>query len=141
MEKELYEEFKNIIKNIIKKGKNITLDVLEEMISSTKQFCENFNLDLLKCAWNYEEKSTKFYTFEDAIKWVKNNYPKIKTDIMGACIYKEIKKDIIMLHICYMNNNEEPLLDGNYSHILVKCLEMDKELIIQFGDKDLLLIR
>jgi hypothetical protein len=92
-------------------------------------------------AWNYEEKSTKKYSFEDSLSWVKSNMPQ---NIKSAVIYKEedrTEEGIIKLHICFLDDEQNPLLNGEYPHLSVFTSEIDNELRNSFGDKSLIILK
>ena len=92
-----------------------------------------------KMAWNYEEKNTKKYSFTEAVDWAKSNMPE---NIDAVAIYKEDNEnDVIRLHLCYLDKDENPLLNGKHPHLVVNTFEMDNELTNAFSDKSLIVLK
>jgi len=124
-EKEIWEILKMSIKELV-----------EEL---GRKFKVIISVETLKMAWNYEEKHVKMYSFAEAIEWAKTNMP---NDINGVVILKELSEDgHIRLHICYLDQDEVPLLGGSHPHLDVYAKSIDNELQYNFGDKDLLVLR
>jgi len=114
-------------------NKNVEI-VWEELKDRSKIV---FTKEHLKMAWNYEEKNTKKYSFTQAIDWIKMNMP---DGIREAAIYKDEKTNVINLHLCYILN-DEPILNGNYPHLVVNTIELDNEFLDNFGDKNLIVLK
>ncbi len=113
-------------------------DFVEEV---TKRSKEILTPEHIKMAWNYEEKNTKKYSFLESVNWVKSNMP---TNIKAAAIYREengTDNGIIKLHLCFLDEEDNPLLNGGYPHIVINTLELDNELLNNFGDNNLIVLR
>ena len=103
----------------------------------------------IKYAWNYEEKHCKEYFLEEAVTWFRANSPAPKK--LPACIFVQYPKGKseyrksggeIRLHHCFVNEeNNTPLLDGQYPHRVVYTLEVGKDLLEQLAGKELLLLK
>ena len=93
----------------------------------------------IKMAWNYEEKNTQMYSFEEAVDWTKRNMPE---GINSLAILKENNADdSITLHLTYLDENQNTLVDGEFPHLVVNTFEIDNEFINMFGNKDLILLK
>jgi len=136
MTDKILELLKNIDIEDIKKFLNSDVNELLKELKDKVDFV--LKEEHLKMVWNYEEKNTTKYSFNEAVKWFKFNMPQgIKT----AAIYKDKKDEVINLHLCFLNENNEPLLKGDYPHLVVKTMEIDNEFIANFGDKDLIVLK
>lgn len=110
-----------------------------------KKFDEAINQNggyksFVRFAWNLEEKETDELTLEFVMKWVKSNFnPKIHS---SACLY--VKKQafgVTQNHLCYLDKQNEPMLDGKEKHLIIYAKKMDKELKEQLGNKDMLIFK
>jgi hypothetical protein len=95
--------------------------------------------NLVKYAWNYEEKFCRQYSLEEAIKWFKMNRPRVAK---AGCIFRRQREDVgVTLHHCFLDASNNPLLDGAHPHRAVHTPELCLDLEKQFGTKDLLVLR
>jgi hypothetical protein len=134
--------------------KNLSLDIaqvsstsFEELINGLKnEVGSKFNLSrdsaerILKIAWNYNEKNCEEYSLEEAIKWFKLNLPK---NASGGVLLKiaSTNSGELKLHHCFIDTDENPLLDGSYPHLVVNVLKLSENLGNQFGDKDMIILK
>ena len=97
--------------------------------------------EALRYAWNYDEAYRREYTFEEAIKWFKSYAPK-DASADGCLLLEKRKAEPYMIHHCFISKRDEkPLLDGKHPHRLVKAQQVSNELLKNFGDKNMLIIR
>ena len=97
---------------------------------------------LIKTAWNLEEKYCSKYSLEEAIKWIKLNKP---SEATGGILLKMSPSDKndknIVLHHCFIDKDQNPLLDGKHPHLIVYTREISDDLIGHFSEKDMLLFK
>ena len=122
------------LKNGIKDLFNYAKDKLFDLFDDDKDL-----EDALKIAWNYEEQNTSEYTMEDAVKWIKININ--RNVYSGACLFKEKTSLGLCLHLCFIDNNEEPLLGPADKHKVIFCNRIDESLAKQFGNKNLIIFK
>ena len=136
MENLIKNELKKIIMKKIMDKSGINISTITAKLADLGL---PYDEDTLKISWNYSEKNTKNYSFTELLDWVKLNLPE---HIKKACIYKTIdeSKKHIQLHICFLDGNDEPLLDGDFPHQIVKTISLDKKLQDGFGNKDILIL-
>ena len=64
--------------------------------------------------------------------------------VKKACILKQINstrnEDIIVLNICFLDDNDNPLLSGEFPHQVVYTLMLDEKLKNNFGHKDMMIL-
>ena len=147
-DRELIMDVRNIkaaMKFLKDQGKDILLMELGDIINEAKKNCEELLAytgsweNLVKYAWNYEEKRSFNYSLEDAIKWFKANMP---PDASGGCIYKKsLKTREIVLHHCFIDKDNNPKLDGSVPHRVVYTIQLSQDLEQQFQNKDMLVFK
>lgn len=108
--------------------------IKEELSSSgLEQTAEN-----IKILWNYSEKNTKEYSFNELLSWAKDNIP---SNVKKVCVFKESALDkYIKLHICYLDEDDNPVLNGDFPHQVVNALTLDEDLTEKFGNKNMLVL-
>ncbi len=103
-------------------------------------------MDFFKEAWSLEEKNTDVFAFKECIQWSKENIGQFKL----VAVYKTLNKDSLDakgkprkmdIHVCFMNDKKEPVLDGSASHLLVHCDEIDSDFANCFGNKDMIVLQ
>lgn len=115
-------------------------DEFEKGISNFKELNKYDKEDLIRTAMNYEEKNVLEYTFEEILKWFKNNMPKNTTNIQGCVLKKQIEEKIELTH-CFLDSNNKPLLFKEYPYRVVKTYTLSKDLEKQFSGKDMLILK
>ena len=94
---------------------------------------------LIKTAWNLDERYCSKYSLEEAIKWIKLNKP---SEATGGILLKVSPSDgNIVLHHCFIDKDQNPLLDGKHPHRIVYTREISEDLTRQFGEKDMLVFK
>lgn len=155
--KTIIREARDSIKEIIKEKAPRLMSIAEEEVADRlKQkigdLLENISYDtliqLIKLAWNFEEKYQENYGLEDAIKWFKSNHPGKQ---YLACILMSVKleitklkeiPDMISLHHCFIETEtNNPVLDGSLPYRVVKTLTLKDDLKNAFGNKDMIILR
>lgn len=100
-----------------------------------------------KEAWNCQELKSEKFTFLECIQWVKKY---IKKEVhSGACLLLLDEKSIIdkndkhkyKLHLCLLDKDDNPLLDGNTPHIYIYTNELDADLLGQFKNNTMLILK
>ena len=135
---------RTLMEFIKKQGKDVLLMEVGDIITTAKNNCDELLSytgsweNLVKYAWNYEEKRCLKYSLEDAIKWFKANMP---SDASGGCIYKKSSTKEIVLHHCFIDKNNEPRLDGTTPHRIVYTIQLSQDLEQQFQNKDMLVFK
>jgi len=132
----------NLIKDLILNlSKSKYIDIAIDTIVNIKKQLElrgsEINTETIKIFWNYSEINVDEYSFNELLSWVKENIP---SNIKRACVYKDTLGTLIQLHICYFNENDEPILNGDFPHLVVNTLSLDNVLSEKFGDKDMLVL-
>jgi len=111
---------------------------LRERIVDFAGSAEEFD-ELVKFAWNYEEKFCGEYSMEEAVGWFKANMPKTAA---GACLLKAPRgTNALTLHHCFLDHQDNPMLDGRHPHRAVHTIGITPELAKQFGTTDLLILK
>jgi len=106
-------------------GKELLLSKPEEL-EELKQ--------MAKMAWSYEEKNTLDFSIDDAVIWFKANMP---AGVSEGCILKHKTSPNFELHLCFLKN-DEPLLNGEYPHLVVKSLSIGDGLKERFERTDMI---
>lgn len=129
----------NIIKIVKESGpvlKNITSlvsHISKELFLKSPEELEQLK-QMAKMAWSYEEKNTLDFTIDDAVNWFKANMPE---GVNEGCILKHKTSPNFELHLCFLKN-DEPLLDGEYPHLVVKSLSIGEGLKERFERTDMI---
>jgi len=113
--------------------------VQTHVVDKAKDLFKN-NFQLLKIYWNYEEKSTPSYTFQEVVSWLKTNLLLNKDHYGGVYYFPPNEKNIIILHVFFLDGNR-PLIDGTAPHLLINTLEIDEDLKNMFKANPLLIIK
>ena len=98
-------------------------------------------------AWNFEEIKIDEYTFAACIQWLKKHMDKTKYG--AGCLLKldeqtSLKKDIeypLQFHLCFLDHNNNPLLDGDAPHVYIHTKKLDSDLAASLADKPMLIIK
>lgn len=90
--------------------------------------------------WNLEERTEDTISFEEVLKWLKQNLnPTIHS---GGCLYvsdtKTLAKDY---HVCFLDKNNKPMMDGKEKHLIIHAAKCDKALAEQLGDKNMIVFK
>lgn len=135
MGKEILEQLK------IKSGESV-VNILDKVKDDIKSKIDNISVDDIlsgiKTAWNLKEIKTEELSLEKCISLIKSEFnPKLYS---SACIIKkdisDIKKYKFKIHICFLDKNDEPILNGNALHWIIHTNKLDNNLLNQFGSKD-----
>jgi len=138
----MVNEIPQIVKNLMQdmltnidiNHKDIMKNITQELINKGSEL----DLETLKMFWNYSEQNTKQYSFKELLIWVKSNIP---LNIKKACVYKIVKENNrIQLHIVYLNENDEAVVNGDFPHKVVNTLSLDSELNEKFGNKNMIVL-
>ncbi|MEB3191906.1 MAG: hypothetical protein VKL42_16315 [Snowella sp.] len=117
---------------------NLTEDI-KKRVEGLKRLNPSTMERLIKTAWNLEEKHCSEYSLEEAIKWIKLNKP---SEATGGILLKMSPSDKdIVLHHCFIDKDQNPLLDGKHPHRIVYTREISEDLSRQFGEKDMLVFK
>ena len=142
----IIEQIKPFLKEFIDLGHNFAKVGIEDAFTYVKDRVATYSSDdnlrlALKYAWGYEEKYCLEYSLEEAIKWFKVNLP-TGISSKGCLLKDQLQGGSFRLHLCFIESESNiPLLDGNYPHLTVKALKIDKALQGQFHGKDMLIIQ
>lgn len=142
---ELLKELLGVVK--IKAGETAK-DIFNKLQSDIKSKVENTSTDdilsFIKLAWNLEEIQIEELSLEKCISLVKKEFN--QKLYSSACILD--KKDVdrnskyrFEIHICFLDKNNEPMLKGNAKHWIIYANSLDKDLLNQFGDKDMVILK
>lgn len=134
---ELLKELLKIVK--IKAGESA-----EEVLNIIKnRLLEIISLENIKKAWNLKEMEIEELSLEQCISLVKKEFN--QKLYSSACI---LRKDVdrnskyrFEIHICFLDKNNEPMLNGNTLHWIVYTNKLDSNLLNQFSDKDMILLQ
>ena len=140
MKDKLLEE---LLKELLKVVKVKAGESAEEVLKIIKEHLSDaISLENIKEAWNLEEIKTEELSLEKCISLVKKEFnQKLHS---SACILN--KKDIdskykFEIHICFLDKNNEPMLNGNAKHWIVYTNKLDSSLLNQFAGKDMILLK
>lgn len=147
-EKKITEDFKEILSSIkIKTGEAVN-DIVDRVKINLKDKIDNINSDDLiiffKRAWNLEELEMDILTLEKCIYFVKKEFnPKLYS---SACILdsKNVNRNSkyrFEIHICFLDKNDNAILNGNAKHWIIHTNTLDKDLLNQFGNKDMIILK
>lgn len=97
--------------------------------------------------WNFEEIKVDEYTFSSCIQWLKKHIDKSKHS--AGCLLKvEQDKSLdkhneypLHFHLCFLDNNNNPLLDGKSPHAYIYAKKIDEDLSDSFENQSMLLIK
>lgn len=131
---DLIESFPEYLRRVNSDLKDL-FDIIEKKYGGIKSF--------IKTTWQLEEKTVEQFSFEDVLLWVK---PRMNKQLYsGACVYKieshKKKMNKNDVHICFLNLNSEPLLDGSAEHLLVHAESLDSMLVKYFGREPMIVLR
>ncbi len=123
-----------LLKKLSSIGKDISSSIKDynQIIQEMGGFTE-----ILKTAWNLEEKDVDILTFEMIISWTKQNFN--QREYSGACLIRNKSKT--EYNLFFLDKNDNPLLDGSAKHIIFYSKKIDDDLKMQLSDKDMLLIK
>lgn len=129
--------FKNL-KDSFNNGIILRIEDIKNILSKEDQ--ENLTIEQLKIEWRYEEINVEKYTFSNAVTWIKLN---IGEGIKKAAILKNRDNvtNIVTLKIILIDENNNPVLDGKLPQMIINTYQIDEELMNNFGDKNLLIIK
>ena len=142
MNNKLLEE---LLKELLKVVKIKAGESAEEVLSIIKNhLLDVISVENIKEAWNLEEIKTHELSLEKCISLVKKEFnQKLHS---SACILD--KKDVdrnskyrFEIHICFLDKNNEPMLNGNAKHWIIYTNALDKDLLNQFAGKDMILLK
>ena len=147
-EKKITEDFKEILSSIkIKTGETVN-DIVDRVKINLKDKIDNINSDDLiiffKRAWNLDELEMDTLTLEKCIYFVKKEFnPKLYS---SACILdsKNVNRNSkyrFEIHICFLDKNDNAILNGNAKHWIIHTNTLDKDLLNQFGSKDMIILK
>lgn len=134
---ELLKELLKIVK--IKAGESA-----EEVLNLIKNnLLDIISVENIKQAWNLKEIKTEELSLEQCISLVKKEFN--QKLYSSACILKKDanrnSKYKFEMHICFLDKNDEPMLNGNTLHWIVYTNKLDSNLLNQFSDKDMILLQ
>lgn len=134
---ELLKELLGVVK--IKAGESA-----EEVLNIIKnRLLEVISLENIKKAWNLKEIEIEELSLEQCISLVKKEFN--QKLYSSACILKKDadrnSKYRFEIHICFLDKNDEPMLNGNTLHWIVYTNKLDSNLLNQFNDKDMILLQ
>lgn len=145
---DLVDSVKKALKNITisagESARNI-IGKIEKEISDTindVQIDELFKA--LKVAWKLEELEMDTLSLEKCIALVKKEFnPKLYS---SACILdnsnaNKSNKYKFEIQICFLDKNNEPLLNGDAKHWVIYTNSLDRDLLSQFGDKNMIVLK
>lgn len=126
-----------ILKGILSRAKVLSLQDIFNAVSKLIPLTDETK-DVIKQAWNLEEKHCLEYKLEDAIRWFKANRP---ASAASACVFKEARLDKLTLHHFFLDASQNPLLSGDSPHRIVHTRKMSDDLISHFGAKDMIVLK
>ncbi len=135
-----------------KKGVEFISQTFDSIVEAAKKRfkilkeCSNDSIvQLIKMAWNYEEKFQESYGLEDAIRWFKDNHPGKK---YLACILMQKKVElkelptVTSLHHCFIEiTTNNPILDGSLPYRIIQTIDVKDDLKKAFGNKDMIILK
>ena len=142
MKDKLLEE---LLKELLKVVKVKAGESAEEVLKIIKEHLSDaISLENIKEAWNLEEIKTEELSLEKCISLVKKEFN--QKLYSSACILD--KKDVdrsskyrFEIHICFLDKNNEPMLNGNAKHWIIYTNALDKDLLNQFAGEDMILLK
>ena len=145
MNNKLLEE---LLKEFVAKAKIKAGESVNSIAKRFKDWLSSISLDDIftdiKTVWNLEEKKIEKLSLEECISLVKKEFN--KELYSSACILK--KKDVdktskykFEIQICFLDKNNEPMLNGNAKHWIIYTNALDEDLLNQFKDKDMILLK
>ena len=145
-EDKIFSEIKDSLETLIPNLTELATSSVVKLVEDIKKRVEGLKglnpstmERLNKTAWNLEEKHCSKYSLEEAIKWIKLNKP---SEATGGILLKMSPSDKnIVLHHCFIDKDQNPLLDGNHPHRIVYTREISEDLTRQFGEKDMLVFK
>ena len=90
----------------------------------------------------FPAKSRKILSYKDVIQELVNNKPQDPSVVKGAAIRKRLNEKIIEVTILYLNSNNEPVFGSDEQNpygCIIKCEQLDQELLDTFDAKDLII--
>lgn len=139
------DKLEELLKELLKVVKVKAGESAEEVLKIIKEHLSDvISLENIKEAWNLEEIKTDELSLEKCISLVKKEFnQKLHS---SACILD--KKDVdrgskyrFEIHICFLDKNNEPMLNGNAKHWIIYTNALDKDLLNQFAGKDMILLQ
>lgn len=138
-------ESEKLLKELLKVAKIKAGESAEEVLSIIKNhLLDAISLENIKNAWNLEEINIEELSLEKCISLLKKEFN--QKLYSSACILD--KKDVdrsgkyrFEIHICFLDKNNEPILNGNAKHWIIYANSLDKDLLNQFAGKDMILLK
>lgn len=139
------DKLEELLKELLKVVKVKAGESAEEVLKIIKEHLSDvISLENIKEAWNLEEIKTEELSLEKCISLVKKEFN--QKLYSSACILD--KKDVdrnskyrFEIHICFLDKNNEPMLNGNAKHWIIYTNALDKDLLNQFAGKDMILLK
>ena len=146
LDKELLIKLKEQLeKFIIKLGDSIK-DILDKINLGNEfnDISDDEIIENLKKEWKLEELKLEELSLEKCIELVKSEFNPKKNS--SACILnkKDIDKSMKFkyeIHICFIDNKNDPILDGESKRWVIYTNRLDSNLINQFGNKDMIVLK
>lgn len=144
----LVEALRKTIETARIKAGESARDVFNIIQSDIKNKIDNISVDdilsCIKTAWNLEEIEIEELSLEKCISIIKSEFN--KELYSSACILD--KKDVdrnskyrFEIHICFLDKANEPMLNGNAKHWIVHTNALNKDLLNQFGSKNMIILK
>lgn len=130
VKKKLEQDIKSKIRETFPNGEEILHSIDEEGFTT-----------LISYFWNLEEESIEILTLEHVITWIKAHFN--SKDHSAACLYI-FKTGFLTAkeyHVCFLDKEERPMLDGSEKHLIVHAKKCDAALLEQIGNKNMVVFK
>ncbi|WP_020004356.1 hypothetical protein [Brachyspira innocens] len=145
---ELVDSVKKALKNVTVNTGESVKNIVEKIEKEISDTINNVQVDelfrALKIAWKLEELHMDTLSLEKCIALVKKEFnPKLYS---SACILdnsstNKSNKYKFEIQICFLDKNNEPLLNGDAKHWVIYTNSLDRDLLSQFGDKNMIVLK
>ncbi|WP_104637669.1 hypothetical protein [Helicobacter felis] len=131
---------KEVIIEEIKKEIIRMIKELGHSLADVKEAFKQLSLDTFWQAWNYTEVKQDKYSFKELLTWVKDHLNQNLHS--GASITKEERVGVgIILSCCFMDKHNKPMTSPKDPFLRVFTKQLDEDLVKNFGDKDMIVLR
>ncbi len=117
-------------------------NTLVDLVTEITEFIESLSDEQakeIKLKLKFDEITVDSFSLESAVNWFKENLPE-QEGIFQAGILKIENLDKLHLHLFFIKENQ-PCLNGEQPHFLVKAKKIDKSFLESFGKNPLLIIK
>ncbi|WP_071192246.1 hypothetical protein [Trichormus sp. NMC-1] len=90
-----------------------------------------------------EERDYEIYSLEESIKWFqskKSTSKKSFEKVKGCLLKEELSDSRLKLTHCFLDANNQPLLNSDYPQLIVKTVRVSQDLENKFDAKGMLIL-